>query len=329
KDKVLVSALRAAYMDVMHAREFPLCVLYLTLPPQNVDVNVSPTKNDVHFLEPTHVRSFIIKTLRDVLGQTMVNVVPGRAPSYPVYRPVDINLHTPTNPGACVCQPFGKTESGLFGNAVSGDFNSPKVETSNVPDTDTDIFELHPLGRVIGQIANKYILATTGDNLVVVDQHAAHERITYERLRNHTIKVQPLLTPIVVRLRPEDVNAVLTIIEDLRDSGLVLDSFGDDAIAIFEKNADWDMDWASLLHDIADEVRENGHSSQLKERLHLKLANYACHHSVRAGQKLDYEQMDALLREIEKTEHGAECNHGRPVYKFIPISQIDGWFERI
>ena len=131
-----------------------------------------------------------------------------------------------------------------------------------------------------------------------------------------------------MRLRIEDVNAILTITKDLRDSGLVLDSFGDDAIAIFEKPADWDMDWAAVLHDIADEVRAYGHSSQLNERLHLKLANYACHHSVRAGQKLNFEQMDALLRDIERTERGGQCNHGRPVYKFIPITQIDGWFER-
>ena len=108
-----------------------------------------------------------------------------------------------------------------------------------------------------------------------------------------------------------------------------VDSFGENAIAIFEKPSDWEMDWAAVLHDIADEVRENGHSSKLKEKLHLKLANYACHHSVRAGQKLNLEQMDALLRDIERTEQGGECNHGRPVYKFIPITQIDGWFERI
>ena len=171
-------------------------------------------------------------------------------------------------------------------------------------------------------------MAATPDSLVIVDQHAAHDRITYEKMRTHEIKVQPLLTPIIVRLRVEDINAILTVSDELHESGLTLDSFGDDAIAIFEKPSDWDMDWVSVLHDIADEVREYGHSSKLKERLHLKLANHACHHSVRAGQKLDLAQMNALLRDIEKTEHGGECNHGRPVYKFIPLTQIDGWFER-
>ena len=334
KDKVLVGALRAAYMDVMHAREFPLCALYLTLPSANVDVNVSPTKNDVHFLEPSHVRAFIIKALRDVLAQNMVDCVPAvqsqnfenkisfdNAPILtPHLRPISTApmVHSPD------------TVQNPFAQKLMSDFRA--INEMRVAPTQSnvdDIFDNMPLGRVIGQIANKYILAATADSLVVVDQHAAHERITYEKLRTHTIKSQPLLTPIVVRLRAEDVVAVLSIADDLRESGLHIDSFGDDAIAIFEKPADWDMDWTVALHAIADEVRAYGHSSGLQEKLHLKLANYACHHSVRAGQKLNMEQMNALLRDIEKTEHGAECNHGRPVYKFIPITQIDGWFERI
>ena len=193
---------------------------------------------------------------------------------------------------------------------------------------DTVIIDL-PLGRVVGQVGNKYIIAQKDDNMVVVDQHAAHERITYEKLRTHKIKTQPLLTPIVVNMREEDVVAVLGIVEELKLSGLVVDAFGDNAIAIFEKPADWDMNWADVLRSVAEEVRENGHSSQLNEKLHLKLANYACHHSVRAGQKLDMIQMDALLRDIEQTERAGQCNHGRPVYKFIPMAEIDTWFERL
>jgi DNA mismatch repair protein MutL len=137
------------------------------------------------------------------------------------------------------------------------------------------------------------------------------------------------LTPIVVNLREEDVVAIVSISDELKQSGLHVDAFGDNAIAIFEKPSDWDMNWADVLRSVADEVRVNGHSSQLKEKLHLKLANWACHHSVRAGQKLDFVQMDTLLRDIEKTERGGQCNHGRPVYKFIPITEIDTWFERL
>ena len=325
-DKVLVSALRAAYMDVMHAREFPLCALYMDMDAAAVDVNVSPAKTEVHFLEPNHVRAFIIKSLRDVLAQTM-NDINVQIPSTPINtahtEKMNFNILSP--------QPWrvADKQSASWADKV---FNSqPKVNAKpfevELKNDETD--EEYPLGRVIGQIGNKYILAQSGENLVIVDQHAAHERITYEHLRTHTVKTQPLLTPIVVKLRAEDVMAVTSIADELHNSGLHVDAFGDDAVAIFEKPADWDMDWAAILHDIADEVRANGHSSELGEKLHLKLANYACHHSVRAGQKLDYAQMDALLRDIEKTTRGGQCNHGRPVYKFIPLSEIDGWFERI
>lgn len=322
KDKVLVGALRAAYMDVMHAREFPLCALYLDIDPHTVDVNVSPAKTEVHFLEPNHVRSFIIKSLRDALAKTM-NETSVQKSANPINNAHSAEIMQFNIPDCVTLHVADKKPN------INNIFNRPKVDKPfevdlNNNNTVTDL----PLGRVVGQIGNKYILAHAGENLVIIDQHAAHERIIYEHLRRHAIKTQPLLTPIVVNLRPEDVMAVLSIADELRDSGLRLDAFGDDAIAIFEKPADWDMDWVTVLHDIADEVRANGHSSELQEKLHLKLANYACHHSVRAGQKLDYAQMDTLLRDIENTTRGGECNHGRPVYKFIPLTEIDGWFER-
>ena len=121
----------------------------------------------------------------------------------------------------------------------------------------------------------------------------------------------------------------MVIKDDLKQCGLQIDSFGDGAIAIFEKPVDWDLNWEKCFQEIADEVRAYGHSSRVQEKLHLKLANYACHHSVRAGRKLNMAEMDALLRDIERTERGGECNHGRPVYRVIPISKLDEMFERI
>ena len=339
KDKVLVGALRAAYMDVMHAREFPLCALYLELEPRCVDVNVSPAKTEVHFLEPAHVRAFIIKSLRDALAQTLsarVGVQGVNNVVAPVYAHAQMHKSTASVANAVnfsshefrVASPqrCGPDMAFMFGGERDKELQpSQNTVSSTVDGGDVE----RPLGRVIGQIGNKYILAQSGENLVIIDQHAAHERITYERLRQHAIKSQPLLTPIVVALRAEDTNAVLSIADEMQKSGLHVGAFGDDAVAVFEKPADWDLNWRDLFHSIADEVRANGHSSQLFEKLHLKLANYACHHSVRAGQKLDMAQMDALLRDIENTTRGGECNHGRPVYKFIPIAEIDGWFERI
>lgn len=334
KDKVLVGALRAAYMDVMHAREFPLCALYLTLDARSVDVNVSPAKTEVHFLEPSHVRAFIIKSLRDRLARTMNEPAvvgptpPPRAPAQP--RAIEFNVA----PCAVrrVSENFSAPRGGMFGAATPVAAETPAA-CSPEPVADmtcgTGVMDEPPLGRAIGQIGNKYILARRGDCLVIVDQHAAHERITYERLRRRAIRTQPLITPIVVPMRAEDVAAVCGVAAEMRAAGLHTDAFGDDAVAIFEKPADWDLNWADLLRAVAQEVRAHGHSSQLQERLHLKLANYACHHSVRAGQKLDAAQCDALLREIEATSRGGECNHGRPVYKFIPFAEIDGWFERL
>jgi len=332
KDKVLVGALRAAYMDVMHAREFPLCALYLDIDSRAVDVNVSPAKTEVHFLEPSHVRAFIIKNLRDRLARTMNDVAHENARSASDWRaPVSTSMHFDMENNMRVCSPRPAPYTSMFGGGDAPVGFTPSVAAPIVEENVhvADAGDEMPLGRVIGQIGNKYILAQAGENLVIVDQHAAHERITYERLRTHTIKVQPLLAPIVVTMRAEDVIAVLSVADEMAASGLRIDAFGDDAVAIFEKPADWDLDWAQTLHAVADEVRANGHSSQIGERLHLKLANYACHHSVRAGQKLDFDQMDALLRDIEKTSRGGECNHGRPVYKIIPFAEIDGWFERI
>ena len=327
KDKVLVGALRAAYMDVMHAREFPLCALYLTVPTNAVDVNVSPAKTEVHFLEPNHVRAFIIKTLRDRLAQTMVQAKPMQSSEFRV-QSADKVVEPVRFDFGIRREGFQVRDNVVLPVATQQSSECRVQSAEKVPYIDNTVVIDLPLGRVVGQVANKYIIAQKDDNMVIVDQHAAHERITYEKLRGHKIKTQPLLTPIVVNLRDVDVMAIMSIADELKASGLHVGEFGADAIAIFEKPADWDLNWGDVLHNIADEVRTNGHSSQLNEKLHLKLANYACHHSVRAGQKLDLVQMDALLRDIEKTERAGQCNHGRPVYKFIPMTEIDTWFER-
>lgn len=328
KDKVLVAALRAAYMDVMHAREFPLCALYLELPSREVDVNVSPAKTEVHFLEPSHVRAFIIKTLRETLSKTLNEdiqntvVVPNTKFEIPVRQSfVDEDIMKSN----LYAKSF-VAEKDVYGeNSRIQEIREDKKVEQNLIDSEFDL----PLGRVIGQLNNKYIFAENKNGFVIVDQHAAHERITYEKLRKHEIKTQPLLTPVVINLRSEEVDAVLMIKDELQQCGLHLDRFGDVAIAIFEKPADWDLNWENVLKEIADEVRAYGHSSRLNEKLHLKLANFACHHSVRSGRKLNFDEMNALLRDIERTERGSECNHGRPVYKVIPISELDAMFERI
>ncbi|MDR0741549.1 MAG: DNA mismatch repair endonuclease MutL [Rickettsiales bacterium] len=325
KDKILVGALRAAYMDVMHAREFPVVALYLELDARCVDVNVSPAKTEVHFLEPSRVRGFIIKALRAVLSRTMADSFAAShnngAGSF-VPPPHQISFLNGMKNGA----PAVHEKTPDFFNMENTGERTDFVPAAPIR-MESSAYEM-PLGRVIGQYGNKYIVAESGQGLVIVDQHAAHERIVYESLRMHSVKVQPLLTPIVIGMKPEQVGAVLDIKDEMRNCGLTVDRFGADSIAIFEKPADWDLEWEKLLRDVADEVQAYGHSSQLHEKLHLKLANFACHHSVRAGQRLDYAQMNALLRDIENTERAGQCNHGRPVYKIIKMSELDGWFER-
>ncbi|MDR2412610.1 MAG: DNA mismatch repair endonuclease MutL [Rickettsiales bacterium] len=324
KDKVLVGALRAAYMDVMNSREFPLCALYLKLDSSAVDVNVSPAKTEVHFLEPAKVRGFIISAIRRVLSTTIGQRAPGQDEwaERAVHSFADRDFWAVRSRAAESIEYKRNDELGIRVDKPAEMQNHYDTGLSFEPS------DCPPLGRVIGQIGSKYILAENGRGLVIIDQHAAHERIVYEQLRAHSVKVQPLLAPMVINLNPESVAAILEIKDELKKCGLTCDQFGEDSIAIFEKPADWEMDWAALLRDISDEVSVHGHSSILHEKLHLKLANHACHHSVRAGQKLNFAQMDALLRDIENTERAGQCNHGRPVYKIIKMSELDGWFER-
>lgn len=321
KDKVLVGALRASYMDVMHSREFPVCALFLNLDSRSVDVNVSPAKTDVHFLEPSHIRSFIIKTLRDVLSETLVQQTFNNSNEI---NPIEsVNLIDNLYQRPEIVHDLNKDFADVIKSP--GAYMQRSTEQSVQEKSDMS----NPLGRVIGQIGNKYILSQTEDGLVIMDQHAAHERLVYEKLRLYNIKTQPLLTPIIINIKPEYIDAIMELQSEMKKSGLVFDKFGADALAIFEKPADWDLDWDKLFKSVADEMAENGHSVILGERLHLKLANYACHHSVRAGQKLDFAQIDALLRDVENTERAGQCNHGRPVYKIFKFTDLDSMFERI
>ncbi|MDR0449319.1 MAG: DNA mismatch repair endonuclease MutL [Rickettsiales bacterium] len=304
KDKVVVGALRAAYFDVMSAREFPLAVLYLELPSRDVDVNVSPAKTEVHFLEPSRIRSLIVKAIRSVIAEKL--------------------SETPT---PVVGRQNGEPIAGFFAiNSVQ----MPGADFMEIPEKAGEIagFE-RPLGWAVGQIMNKYILAENARGLVIVDQHAAHERLVYERLRNHKMASQPLLVPRVVELRPFEADAVMEVAAELSSCGLVVEPFGNASLVVREIPAGWDLDWDAALKSVAAEVGDKGTSSTLQERLHLKLANFACHRSVRTGRKLSMDEMNALLRDVEGTERASQCNHGRPVWKEVSASELDDMFERI
>jgi len=304
KDKVLTGALRAAYFDVMHAREYPLCCLYLELPNHMVDVNVSPAKTEVRFLEPSRIRDLMVRAIRAKIGEA------GARPSgFAPHLSRQNSFHQ------------NSFEMGVpIGDRPNYGYEIPAADTTN--------YLSLPLGFARAQVGNKYILAESDRGLIIIDQHAAHERIVYEKLKKGDVKRQQLLIPEVVKMTADDADAVLEVSADLKDMGLVIEKFGETDIAIYEKPADWALDWAECLGFVASEVRATGSSNSLKEVLHLKFANYACHHSVRAGQKLSLEQMNALLRQIEDTERGGLCNHGRPVWKTFSFDELDSAFER-
>ncbi|MCL2629146.1 MAG: DNA mismatch repair endonuclease MutL [Alphaproteobacteria bacterium] len=310
KDKLLVGALRAAFFDVMHAREFPVAVLYINLPNRDVDVNVHPAKTEVHFLEPSRIRSLMVRAVRKAIADPL-NKIPGVSKTA----------------GVCAAQFLGNSFPGFL------DKNCVKMPDDNGPipslfSEESKDFTTMPLGRAIGQIFNKYILAENSKGLVLVDQHAAHERIAYEKLRSRKMPAQPLLVPKVISMRPSEAAAVLEAANDLAESGLVLEDFGNGSLVVREVPVCMDAEVENLLKVIATEVRDKGSSIALNERLHSKLANFACHRSVRAGRKLSLMEMDALLRDIENTDRGGVCNHGRPVYKEISIAELDAMFER-
>ena len=192
-------------------------------------------------------------------------------------------------------------------------------------------FDVPPLGFAKAQLHETYIVSQTEEGLVIVDQHAAHERLVYEKLKVETgsIKRQPLLIPEVVELNEESLHHIKSIHHDLWELGLVVEPFGEKAILVREVPALLgEVNLKRLLQDLADEQKEMGSPLSLKERLAKVLATWACHHSVRAGRKLTLEEMNALLRQMEQTSHSGQCNHGRPTYVELKRADMEKLFGR-
>jgi DNA mismatch repair protein MutL len=190
-----------------------------------------------------------------------------------------------------------------------------------------------PLGIARAQLHETYVVAQTADGIVIVDQHAAHERLVYERMKkalaNGGIARQPLLIPDVVELDPAEVNRVTARADELAELGLVIEAFGPDAVMVREVPAMLGkLDVKGLVRDLADDIAETGNALSLKERLEEVSGTLACHMSVRAGRRLNAEEMNALLREMEATPHSGQCNHGRPTYVELKLSDIERLFGR-
>ena len=326
RDKLIAGAIRGAYADVLPPGRFPALVLFLACPPQVVDVNVHPAKAEVRFRDGGLVRGLIVSGIREALGRQRSPDTGLSRQTVSSFRPV-----MPQSSFRPAPPPEAYTRPGLSEVQSAFAMNLPPsaipVAESEAPLPD------YPLGQARAQIHDNYIVAQTKDGFVLVDQHAAHERLVYERLKRERaargIETQPLLVPEVVDLDPASVERLAGAADLLAQGGLVVEGFGEGAVIVREVPAAiGKADITGILHDVADELSELGVSTTLEERINHVLATMACHHSVRSGRKLRPEEMNALLREMEATPNSGQCNHGRPTFIELKLADIEKLFGR-
>ncbi len=334
-DKHLFGALRAAYMDVLSRDRHPAAVLNLQCDPERVDVNVHPAKAEVRFREPALVRGLIVSGLRLALtgaGHRASNTV--AAETLEAFRPEP--APTPQPRVYQMDRPSQATFARAFAaQAPLPDFGfaeAPSARVEAVANPAPDL-TTRPLGAARAQVHENYIIAQTAHGMVIVDQHAAHERLVYERLKAQAadtgIAAQALLIPEIVELSPADAARLLDMADDLATLGLVIEPFGGGAVAVRETPALLgQVDAAALLRDIVDDLADLGSSDRLRGRIDAILSRMACHGSVRSGRQMRAEEMNALLREMEATPLSGQCNHGRPTYVELKLADIERLFGR-
>ncbi|MCB5199395.1 DNA mismatch repair endonuclease MutL [Loktanella sp. TSTF-M6] len=328
RDKMLLGALRAAYMDVMSRDRHPVACLFIDCDPTLVDVNVHPAKSEVRFRDPAIVRGLIVSGIRHALAEaghrssTTVSAATLGAMT-PVTEPRVYQMDRPT--------PRFTAQTMTF---QSGFAELPSARIDPVPDTpDAIADEARPLGAARAQLHENYILSQTADGLVIVDAHAAHERLVYERLkaqmRDNGVTAQALLIPEIVELTPGEADLLLSQADDLARLGLGIEPFGGGAVAVRETPAILGtVDARRLVLDVLDELQDGGDTGSLKARIDAILSRVACHGSVRTGRRMSAPEMNALLREMEATPLSGQCNHGRPTSVTLSMTDIERLFGR-
>ncbi|MFG1246002.1 DNA mismatch repair endonuclease MutL [Xanthobacter flavus] len=353
RDKLLMGAVRAAYADLLPSDRYPVLALFFTLDPRDVDVNVHPAKTEVRFRDGGNVRALIVRTLSDALAARIPSTAasmadrlvalaqtsslpsraapglaePERGGAFAGFRPaprLDYDWRqSPARP-----EPFrsGEEQVRLEIAEPSADARADAAPVSAV---DLD----RPLGAARAQLHETYIVAQTREGLVLIDQHAAHERLVYEKLKaameRDGVARQGLLIPAVVDLDPADADRLTERAADLAALGLVLESFGPGAVLVREVPALLkDADVTRLVTDLAEHAAEWDDALPLERRLLHVAATMACHGSVRAGRRLRVEEMNALLREMEQTPNAGECNHGRPTFVTLSLKDVEKLFAR-
>jgi DNA mismatch repair protein MutL len=355
KDRLLVGAVRGAYADVLARDRHPLLALFLTIDPQDVDVNVHPAKTEVRFRDQALVRGLIVGALRHALAQagfrasssvadaTLASLTPRMAPvAMQPTLPGGASTERPAAGWLSGTRPTAPTDRGLaeiaygFQGPVSRDpapvagWQTPGARVEIVPETSPHF----PLGAARAQLHGTYIVAQTETGIVIVDQHAAHERLVYERMKadllTGTVRRQGLLIPEVVELDAADAGRLLDRSDELAQMGLALEAFGTGAVIVREVPALLGprISIRTLIQDLAAELAELDDTLALRERLDAVCSRMACHGSVRAGRVLTADEMNALLRQMEATPLSGQCNHGRPTYVELKLTDIERLFGR-
>lgn len=347
RDKLLLGALKGAYQDVLPSNRYPACVLFFEVNPQYVDVNVHPTKAEVRFFDAGAVRGLLVSAVRKLLSTGSSAGADAEANNINLAEYVHF-FGEPEKPekhndNMCLISdnflqmsgfPKGRGYSApaakqAYIPQLENEYSVKTEEVENVEDV-----EYFPLGLAKAQFHNTYIISQARDGIVIIDQHAAHERITMEKMKknlleNKRVETQILLIPEVVDLSISEKQKILEIAPELSKAGLEIEEFGASAVIVREipaliKNCDV----KKLVTDLAQEAQEWNKGFSLDDKINHICATCACHGSVRAGRSLNFEEMNHLLREMETTERSGQCNHGRPTYIKLSLSEIEKLFAR-
>jgi len=343
RDKLLSHAVRQAYADVLYSGRQPCYVLYLTVDPTSVDVNVHPTKNEVRFAHANWIHGFIVRTLQEHLAVTKPQAVTvhhassegGAArPSVAYQQPTELKQQAlPVKDALASYQAlYGKTQE--TSDTTPQTSPPPTANAAAEPaTTPAPADNLPPLGYAVGQLHGIYILAENAHGLVIVDMHAAHERITYERMKAawaaQTIKTQLLLMPISVSVTEEEADLAEHHAPGFAQLGFEMTRSGASLVLVRQVPALLaHARIEALVRDVLADLRRLGTSARIQEHINDLLATMACHGSVRANRQLSVTEMNALLRDMEATERSNQCNHGRPTWTQLSLSELDGLFMR-
>ncbi|WP_171136609.1 DNA mismatch repair endonuclease MutL [Ruegeria sp. HKCCC1038] len=337
RDKMLTGALRAAYFDFLSRDRHPAAALFIDCDPTLVDVNVHPAKSEVRFRDPGVARGLIVSSLRHALAEaghrassTVAHATLG-AMRPETAQPSPARVYQMDRPSPAARQAAYQAQAPGFAE-MSRDYSGHVVEPAPEPESEASPEDL-PLGAARGQVHENYIIAQTADGMVIVDQHAAHERLVYEKLKTQMgengVAAQALLIPEIVELSEGDCARLMAVAEDLSRLGLTLEPFGGGAIAVRETPAILgEVDARAMILDILDELADQGESQMVQARIEAILSRVACHGSIRSGRRMRAEEMNALLREMEATPHSGQCNHGRPTYVELKLADIERLFGR-